>query len=132
MKSIALLLAVLLLPPAALADEDERRYNLVRLQAERVEHVSNDTMHVSLNTYGEDRDASQLAKRINTDMKWALQQVAAYKTVKAKKLVKAAQAKLEEAANKISAEKAGASIDRLVDALKKLIKASHKLYPALP
>lgn len=84
MKTIALLLAVLLLPSLAQADEDERRYNLVRLQAERVEQVSNDTMHVSLNTYGEDRDAAQLAERINADMKWALQQVAGYKAVKAK------------------------------------------------
>jgi predicted secreted protein len=84
MKRLAFLLLVCLLHSAAVADEDARRYNLIRLQADRAEQVTNDTMHVSLNTYGEDRDASQLAARINADMAWALKQAAMYKMVKAK------------------------------------------------
>ncbi|MGB5260806.1 MAG: SIMPL domain-containing protein [Gammaproteobacteria bacterium] len=84
MKRVALLLLVCLLQSAAVADEEERRYNLIRLQADRAEQVNNDTMHVSLNTYGEDRDAAQLAARINADMAWALKQAGMYKMVSAK------------------------------------------------
>ena len=84
MRYLVLLLLAGLVQPNVLADEDERRYNLIRLQAERAEQVANDTMHVSLNTYGEDRDAAQLAARINADMAWALKQAGLYKMVKAK------------------------------------------------
>ena len=84
MRYLVFLLLVPLCQSAAVADEEERRYNLIHLQAERAEQVPNDTMHVSLNTYGEDRDAARLAKRINADMAWALQQVGMYKKVRAK------------------------------------------------
>jgi len=47
-------------------------YNRVRLQAQQLEAVSNDTMHVTLNTFGEARDPASLATRINEDMEWAL------------------------------------------------------------
>jgi predicted secreted protein len=47
-------------------------YNRVRLQAQQLESVSNDTMHVTLNTFGEARDPASLATRINEDMEWAL------------------------------------------------------------
>ncbi len=78
-------LALALLPLSGIqADEQERRYNLVHLQAERAEQVANDTMHVSLHTYGEDRDAARLAARINADMTWALEQVARYQQVRAR------------------------------------------------
>jgi predicted secreted protein len=47
-------------------------YNRVRLQVQQVESVSNDTMHVTLNTFDEARDPASLATRINKDMEWAL------------------------------------------------------------
>jgi predicted secreted protein len=84
MKITLSVLLLLLWQSIALAGTEEQRYNLIHLQAERAEKVSNDTMHVTLNTYGEDRDASSLATRINADMAWALQQTGMYKSVKAK------------------------------------------------
>lgn len=84
MKKILAVLLFLLWQSIALASTDEQRYNLIHLQAERAQKVSNDTMHVTLNTYGEDRDASRLAERINADMAWALQQTGMYKSVMAK------------------------------------------------
>jgi len=56
----------------ATAHADELRYNQVRLQAQQSEPVSNDTMHVSLSTYGEAQDPARLARQINSDMQWAL------------------------------------------------------------
>ena len=47
-------------------------YNRVRLQAQQLEAVSNDTMHVTLNTFGEAREPASLATGINEDMEWAL------------------------------------------------------------
>ena len=57
----------------ALAD-DELRYNQVRLQSQQTESVTNDTMHVTMNTYAEMQDPARLAAKINKDMEWALQQ----------------------------------------------------------
>jgi predicted secreted protein len=54
------------------AHAEEMRYNQVRLQAQQSESVSNDTMHVTMSTYGESRDPADLARQINTDMEWAL------------------------------------------------------------
>ena len=84
MRYLVFLLLVPLCQSAAVADEEERRYNLIHLQAERSEQIPNDTMHVSLNTYGEDRDAARLATRINADMAWALQQTGMFKKIRAK------------------------------------------------
>jgi predicted secreted protein len=56
---------------AVQADTDNV-YNRVRLQAQQLEPVSNDTMHVTLNSFGEARDPADLAARINEDMEWAL------------------------------------------------------------
>jgi predicted secreted protein len=53
------------------ADTDSH-YNRIQLQAQQLESVSNDTMHVTLNTFGEARDPAGLAARINEDMEWAL------------------------------------------------------------
>jgi predicted secreted protein len=47
-------------------------YNRVRLQAQQLEAVSNDTMHVTLNAFGEAREPASLATGINKDMEWAL------------------------------------------------------------
>jgi predicted secreted protein len=47
-------------------------YNRVRLQAQQLEAVSNDTMHVTLNAFGEAREPASVATRINEDMEWAL------------------------------------------------------------
>lgn len=57
---------------SALAADSDSHYNRVQLQAQQLESVSNDTMHVSLNTFGEARDPAGLAARINEDMEWAL------------------------------------------------------------
>ena len=65
-----LCVASLLAFPAA-ADEAPR-YNLVRLQSQESEAVSNDTMHVTLTASGERRDAAELASQVNADMAWAL------------------------------------------------------------
>jgi predicted secreted protein len=65
-----LCVAALLVCPVA-ADEAPR-YNLVRLQAQESESVSNDTMHVTLTASGERRDAAELASQVNADMAWAL------------------------------------------------------------
>lgn len=78
----AVLCVALLLTGAATAGE-EVRYNLVRLQAQENEPVSNDTMHVTLSASGEQRDAADLADRINADMAWALDLVKQHDGVKA-------------------------------------------------
>jgi predicted secreted protein len=62
--------------------DEQPRYNQVRLQAERSESVSNDTMHVTLSTYGEMKDAGMLAEKINGDMEWALAAAKGFEGVK--------------------------------------------------
>jgi predicted secreted protein len=57
---------------SALPAEPDTHYNRVQLQAQQIESVSNDTMHVTLNTFSEARDPAGLAARINEDMEWAL------------------------------------------------------------
>ena len=79
---LALVLCTLVYATSAVADE-EQRYNQVRLQAQKSESVSNDTMHVGLSAYAEHRDAASLAEQINEDMEWALAIVSEYKDVKA-------------------------------------------------
>ena len=81
----ALLLAVfctLGVASAALADTTQH-YNQVRLQSEQREAVSNDTMHVTLGTSGEGKDAAKLARRINEDMEWALATAKVFEKVRA-------------------------------------------------
>ena len=63
--------AVLLCMQSAVADEAPR-YNQVRLSAQASAQVSNDTLQVTLTTYGEERELARLAERINADMEWAL------------------------------------------------------------
>jgi predicted secreted protein len=77
---VFLYLALLLASPAT-ADE-QTRYNLVRLQSQESEPVSNDTMHVTLIASGEQRDAADLASQINSDMAWALDLAKQYQAVK--------------------------------------------------
>jgi len=73
MKMLATLLLLTGLCGAATAMAGEApRYNQVNLDAQVSEQVSNDTMHVSMNTYGEQREAARLAAQINRDMEWAL------------------------------------------------------------
>ena len=68
------MMSVLLLASfmGAVHADTDNVYNRVRLQAQQLEAVSNDTMHVTLNTFGEARDPASLATRINEDMEWAL------------------------------------------------------------
>ncbi len=83
MKTLATLwlLAGLCGAMPALAGEAPR-YNQVNLDAQVSEQVSNDTMHVSMNTFGEHREATKLAAQINQDMEWALSLAKQHKTVK--------------------------------------------------
>ena len=68
-----LLTALLLTCRMGVAHADtDSHYNRVQLQAQQIESVSNDTMHVTLYTFGEARDPASLAPRINEDMEWAL------------------------------------------------------------
>jgi len=69
------------LPSGALADTAPR-YNQVHLQSQQNESVSNDTMHVTLSTYAEQRDPATLARQINGDMEWALAKAKQIKGVK--------------------------------------------------
>ncbi len=58
------------------------RYNQVQLQSQQSESVSNDTLHVTLGTYAEQRDPANLARQINADMEWALAKAKQVKGVK--------------------------------------------------
>jgi predicted secreted protein len=83
MKRLAWLLAgALAVASAVRADDAPLRYNQVRLQAQQSESVSNDTMHVTLNSYAEMQDSARLAARINKDMEWALAKARQYSAVK--------------------------------------------------
>ena len=83
MKRLALLLVYLLAVSTAVrADDAPPRYNQVRLQAQQSESVSNDTMHVTLNSYAEMQDSSKLAARINQEMDWALAKARLFSDVK--------------------------------------------------
>ncbi|MGB5606338.1 MAG: SIMPL domain-containing protein [Gammaproteobacteria bacterium] len=78
---ILVLTGLLVLACIARAD-DAVRYNQVHLQAQQSRAVSNDTMHVTLNTYADMQDAAALAERINRDMEWALARASAFAGVK--------------------------------------------------
>jgi len=80
MKRILLLCLAVIASPG-FADE-ELRYNQIRLQSRQTESVSNDTMHVTLQTYAEMQDPAKLAARINQEMEWALAQAKQQKGVK--------------------------------------------------
>jgi len=80
-RPILLLLTGLFAATAAAAGEAPR-YNQINLDTQVSEQVSNDTMHVSMNTYGEHREAAQLAAQINQDMDWALSLAKQHKAIK--------------------------------------------------
>jgi len=83
MKNTVFLLACVMTAVAAVrADDTPPRYNQVHLQAQQSEAVSNDTMHVTLNSYAEMQDSTRLAARINQDMEWALAKAKQYRDVK--------------------------------------------------
>jgi predicted secreted protein len=81
MKRVLLLLCLAVFAGINLAD-DEPRYNQVRLQSQQTESVTNDTMHVTLQTYAEMQDPAKLATRINQEMEWALAQAKQLQSVK--------------------------------------------------
>lgn len=81
MRRVLLLLCLAVSAGTGLADDD-LRYNQVRLQSQQTESVSNDTMHVTLQTYAEMQDPAKLAARINQEMEWALAQVKQVQGVK--------------------------------------------------
>jgi predicted secreted protein len=72
MSRLWLFLCIASLLACPVAADEKPRYNLVRLQAQESEPVSNDTMHVTLIASGERRDAAELASQVNADMAWAL------------------------------------------------------------
>jgi len=83
MKTLAtLLLLAGLCGTATVMAGEAPRYNQVNLDAQVYEQVSNDTMHVSMNTYGEHREAARLAAQINGDMEWALSLAKPHQDVK--------------------------------------------------
>jgi predicted secreted protein len=82
MRVVLLLACMLAVSTAVRADDDSPRYNQVRLQAQQSESVSNDTMHVTLNSYAEMQDSSKLAARINQEMDWALTEARQFSGVK--------------------------------------------------
>ena len=82
MRAALLLACVLVVSTAVRSDDNPPRYNQARLQAQQSESVSNDTMHVTLNSYAEMQDSSRLAARINRDMDWALAQARQFSDVK--------------------------------------------------
>lgn len=82
MRIVLLLILALAASSAVRADEPPLRYNQVRLQAQQSESVSNDTMHVTLNTYAEMQDPAKLAARINQEMDWALEKAKQYSDIK--------------------------------------------------
>ena len=79
---VVLLLSCLLACMSAVWADDDLHYNQIRLQSQQTESVSNDTMHVTLNTYAEMQDPAKLAEKINRDMEWALAQAKQVKSVK--------------------------------------------------
>ena len=81
MRRVLLLLCLAVFASTGLA-EDELRYNQIRLQSQQTESVSNDTMHVTLQTYAEMQDPAKLATRINQEMEWALAQAKQVQGVK--------------------------------------------------
>lgn len=82
MRRLAALVCLLAVSTLAQADDDDVRYNQFRLSAQQSESVSNDTMHVTLNTYAEMQDPAKLATRINREMQWALDIAKQYPDVK--------------------------------------------------
>jgi predicted secreted protein len=66
----------------AVGADDDLHYNQIRLQSQQAESVSNDTMHVTLNSFAEMQDPAKLADKINRDMHWALAQAQQVKAVK--------------------------------------------------
>lgn len=82
MRRLAALVCLLAVATLAQADDDDVRYNQFRLSAQQSESVSNDTMHVTLNTYAEMQDPAKLATRINREMQWALDIAKQYPDVK--------------------------------------------------
>lgn len=79
---VVLLLSCLLACMGVAWADDDLHYNQIRLQSQQTESVSNDTMHVTLNTYAEMQDPAKLAEKINRDMEWALAQAKQVKSVK--------------------------------------------------
>lgn len=73
---------LLLLVTLPVRADDAPRYNQVNLAAQSSEQVANDTLQVTLTTYGEDAQLAKLAAQINADMDWALAKVKPHADVK--------------------------------------------------
>jgi predicted secreted protein len=70
-RRCSLLLALLLVPLAALADREER--DLITLQVQAMRPVANDLAQAVLAVEAEDRDPARLADAVNRSMDWALE-----------------------------------------------------------
>jgi predicted secreted protein len=83
MRRGIILLAAAALLSQSVAAGDEPRYNQIQLAAESSEQVGNDTLQVTLTTYGEHRELTELARQINADMEWALGKAREHQDIKA-------------------------------------------------
>lgn len=82
MRPLIIALLAMLVTAGNVRADEALRYNQVHLQAQQSRSVSNDTMHVTLSTFANMRDAAELAERINRDMEWALAKASAVTGVK--------------------------------------------------
>lgn len=75
MGKIGGVLALLLLPFACLAAENEQLFNVFSIQAQAEAEVDNDEMRVILAAEHQNRNPAVLSDAINRDMQWALSQI---------------------------------------------------------
>jgi len=64
------------------AHEIEKRYNQVHIEASSAADVDNDTMVVSLYALEEGSRATELSRKVNRKINWALNNLKQYKTIK--------------------------------------------------
>jgi predicted secreted protein len=76
------LLALLCLLSFVAAADEAPRFDVVNLQAERAQEVTNDLMRVVLTVREQDSDPAKLAERVNATMGWALEKSRVVKAVK--------------------------------------------------
>ena len=71
-------------PTVISGEQPQPVYDRYTLQASAESEVHNDLMLVRLQVVHEDRDAAQLANKVNSDMQWALEQVSSVESIQSK------------------------------------------------
>lgn len=74
--------AICLLAAAAGGYADELNYNVFHLNANAQREIPNDLMQVTLSVQHQDLSANKAARKVNKDMKWALQLLKSHKGIK--------------------------------------------------